>query len=484
MSSSALAFLALVAFTAAQTLSADEQQLLEQLQNRDQESRRQAVLQPKIRTARQTLDLAVRSEGDVTFTIGTNASVSISQIPQAMRAYSDAAVDAMSFGYTMGENAGNVAGQLAAEQVRTELVRVAAAANASIREVAQDLAASQAASEVRVTESVDAVSRTVAELRRELQDEAGQLPINSALGCTTSAPGQLRFNNASQSVEVCSSGAWSAIRGGGAGIDPHEDGSSEARAGPSCKAIKAAKEAAGEAAGNGVFWMYKQSNSSARMRVYCDMSQNGGGWTMVAFAGRIRGNKRTTVGSGNFAMLFHNFGPYTHNALATRTPFSWMKNAFFNDIFKDSSEIMATSASKRNGMIFPVQDKIRWNANYLPHVPYIKTRRGATSQWLTRTGSVNVFQYTTRAPAYIGYDWAACSGRTIHCQNSNNDNWGDYNNGPISHRAMLYWEPGDSGYTATQWFHASPLSMHRSSSPANTVQDIAFFLRENTHSSP
>ena len=73
----------------------------------------------------------------------------------------------------------------------------------------------------------------------------------------------------------------------------------------------------------------------------------------VAFAGRIRGNKRTTVGSGNFAMLFHNFGPYTHNALATRTPFSWMKNAFFNDIFKDSSEIMATSASKRNGMIFP-----------------------------------------------------------------------------------------------------------------------------------
>ena len=92
-----------------------------------------------------------------------------------------------------------------------------------------------------------------------------------------------------------------------------------------------------------------------------------------------------------------------------------------------------------------VQDKIRWNANYLPHVPYIKTRRGATSQWLTRTGSVNVFQYTTRAPAYIGYDWAACSGRTIHCQNSNNDNWGDYNNGPISHRAMLYWEPGDSG---------------------------------------
>ena len=35
MSSSALAFLALVAFTAAQTLSADEQQLLEQLQNRD-----------------------------------------------------------------------------------------------------------------------------------------------------------------------------------------------------------------------------------------------------------------------------------------------------------------------------------------------------------------------------------------------------------------------------------------------------------------
>ena len=122
--------------------------------------------------------------------------------------HSDAAVDAMSFGYTMGENAGNVAGQLAAEQVRTELVRVAAAANASIREVAQDLAASQAASEVRVTESVDAVSRTVAELRRELQDEAGQLPINSALGCTTSAPGQLRFNNASQSVEVCSSGAW------------------------------------------------------------------------------------------------------------------------------------------------------------------------------------------------------------------------------------------------------------------------------------
>ena len=92
-----------------------------------------------------------------------------------------------------------------------------------------------------------------------------------------------------------------------------------------------------------------------------------------------------------------------------------------------------------------VQDKIRWNANYLPHIPYMKTRRGASSQWINRAGSVNVFQYTARAPNYIGYDWNACAGTTIDCRSSNNNNWGDYNDGPISHRAMLYWEPGDTG---------------------------------------
>lgn len=94
-------------------------------------------------------------------------------------------------------------------------------------------------------------------------------------------------------------------------------------------------------------------------------------------------------------------------------------------------------------------------------------------------GPVNVFQ-GCKHPCWTGYDYKWCGGSDV-CGSSNRDNdggWSDNGSNKISHRAMLYWEMGDDGYAANQWFHASPMAMHRSPSHDNNVQDIEFYLRE------
>ena len=81
------------------------------------------------------------------------------------------------------------------------------------------------------------------------------------------------------------------------------------------------------------------ANDGKTMSVHCDMVTDGGGWTLVAYAGKITGNKRNTVGS-KWLLLVDTFGKYDANSPTTKKPFSQMKNPKFKHIFQDSSMIM------------------------------------------------------------------------------------------------------------------------------------------------
>ncbi len=72
---------------------------------------------------------------------------------------------------------------------------------------------------------------------------------------------------------------------------------------------------------------------------------------------------------------------------------------------------------------------------------------------------------------YSGYNWNTPA-------DENCDNCGRSFEHSLNHRSLLYWEIHDEGsYAATQWFHASPMTLTDSTDPQNTTQDIEMYIR-------
>lgn len=216
--------------------------------------------------------------------------------------------------------------------------------------------------------------------------------------------------------------------------------------------------------------------------VYCEMQANGGGWTLIAYAGTIDGSKENTVGP-DFFPIFHQFGAYDPSAPINGTPFSRPERiqAFIDRFFVDSSEFLAKRTSVPNKQfIWPVADANSWlgDPKSLPYIDYIiLSNDGANYFKHSEADGDFIGVYNPgEIPRYTGYDWN-CQSAPGDSQCANCDDCGLSFDTGLNHRSLLYWEKND-GVRAQQWFHGSPLSLTDSTGPDNNVQDIEIYLRE------
>jgi len=242
-------------------------------------------------------------------------------------------------------------------------------------------------------------------------------------------------------------------------------GTSKNVAAASCKAILKANPAAK----TGVFWVAPGGDKSKALQVRCDMVTDGGGWTLVAYLGKIKTNKQTTAASKAFQPLFDDFGTYDANAPTTGAAFSRLD--LFLPLFKDTSSLLARRTSVPNtAMSWPVSSATSWRTKrVLPAIKWLRLMADGKT-WVQRTNNLTVFE-PKPAPAYTGYNWNTPAGE-------NCDNCGRSFGSALNHRSLLYWEILDDGYTADQWWHANPLSLADSKGADNSVQDVGIWLRE------
>jgi hypothetical protein len=253
---------------------------------------------------------------------------------------------------------------------------------------------------------------------------------------------------------------------------------------------------------SGVYWIHPAKWLEGPQQVYCDMDTDNGGWMMVGYAGNLSssdgnwpGRKSTTARERTYWLpLFCNWNEIDSTSRTTNNSFSRPDFARAVGEAGDKSEFMAYRTNNQNNVViwsaedltrFGTRNSANWTFPGDPGLIINKFLASTTAVTGSRTISDRNYNrnlyYTgylrsryESGPDYPGIAWNSTFNR-------NNDGDGSFETF-LNRRSILYWETqNNSGsYTDNQWFHASPLELNSSSSPANGESrlDIGFYFRE------
>lgn len=228
------------------------------------------------------------------------------------------------------------------------------------------------------------------------------------------------------------------------------------------------------------------------------MITDGGGWTLVTYAGTIKTTKIEVTGTpeGFHLPLIFSWGTIDPNSLTTKNSFS--RFDLFKQKAKPTDEFMVKRTSvPSNIIIFPITN-VEWfgrkvseghfnitSSNY--NIKYLKMTNSGINNFKTVNNNVKFNYVNSTSNNAPGINW-----------NVPDDENCDYCFDKIrsfdvalNHRSILYWEPyainqnppDQYTYIEDQWFHAQPLSLKQNSTllgghtPDNNVQDIEFWYR-------